>query len=143
MWSKLDCSPGRSDSLDVLPETSYAQRGDIHVAYQVLGEGEIDLVFVSEWFVHLEGRWDFPSFGRFLQRLSSFTRLISFDKYGIGLSDPAPPGWLPPLEEWMDDVRAVMDARGRSERRSLAPGRAESWPRCSQQPIRTERARSS
>jgi class 3 adenylate cyclase len=102
----------------MLPETRYARRGDVHVAYQVLGEGAIDLVFVSEWFGHLEGRWDIPSVDRFLRRLSSFARLISFDKYGIGLSDPAPPGSLPPLEEWMDDVRAVMDAAG-SERAAI------------------------
>jgi class 3 adenylate cyclase len=102
----------------VLPETRYARRGDIHVAYEVLGEGEIDLVFVSEWFFHLEGRPEIPSLQRFLRRLSSFSRLISFDKYGIGLSDPAPPGSLPPLEEWMDDVRAVMDAAG-SERAAI------------------------
>jgi class 3 adenylate cyclase len=102
----------------VLPETRYARRGDIHVAYQILGEGEIDLVFVSEWFFHLEGRPEIPSLARFLRRLSSFSRLISFDRYGIGLSDPAPPGSLPPLEEWMDDVRAVMDAAG-SERAAI------------------------
>jgi class 3 adenylate cyclase len=106
----------------MLPEIRYARRGDLHVAYQVLGEGEIDLVFVSEWFTHLEARWDIPSFGRFLQRLSSFSRLISFDKYGIGLSDPAPPGSLPPLEEWMDDVRAVMDAAGSQRAAILGVG---------------------
>jgi class 3 adenylate cyclase len=119
---QLDRSPSRSDSLDVLPETRYARRGDIHVAYEVLGEGEIDLVFVSEWFLHLEGRWEFPSQARFLRRLSSFSRLISFDKYGIGLSDPAPPGSLPPLEEWMDDVRAVMDAAGSDRAAILGAG---------------------
>jgi class 3 adenylate cyclase len=102
----------------VLPETRYARRGDIHVAYQVLGDGDVDLVLVSEWFGHLEARWDIPSVDRFLRRLSSFSRLISFDKYGIGLSDPAPPGSLPPLEEWMDDVRTVMDAAG-SERAAI------------------------
>jgi pimeloyl-ACP methyl ester carboxylesterase len=73
---------------------------------------------VSEWFFHLEGRPDIPSVDRFFRRLSSFSRLISFDKYGIGLSDPAPSGSLPPLEEWMDDVRAVMDA-ARSERAAI------------------------
>jgi class 3 adenylate cyclase len=114
----LTTPPSTLDSLDVLPETRYARRGDVHVAYEVLGEGEIDLVFVSEWFFHLEGRLDIPSTARFLRRLSSFSRLISFDKYGIGLSDPAPPGSLPPLEEWMDDVRAVMDAAG-SERAAI------------------------
>jgi class 3 adenylate cyclase len=102
----------------LLPEIRYAQRGDVHVAYEVLGEGEIDLVFVSEWFSHLEARWDIPSFARFLRRLSSFSRLISFDKYGMGLSDPAPARSFPPLEEWMDDVRAVMDA-ARSERAAI------------------------
>jgi class 3 adenylate cyclase/pimeloyl-ACP methyl ester carboxylesterase len=102
----------------VVSETRYARRGDVHVAHQVLGEGGIDLVLVSEWFSHLEARWDIPSWHRFLRRLSSFSRLISFDKYGIGLSDPAPPGSLPTLEEWMDDVRAVMDAAG-SERAAI------------------------
>ena len=106
----------------MLAETKYARRGDVHVAYQVLGEGEIDLVFVSEWFFHLEGRPDIPSLARFLRRLSSFSRLISFDKYGIGLSDPAPPGSLPPLEEWMDDVRAVMDAAGLERAAILGAG---------------------
>jgi class 3 adenylate cyclase len=102
----------------MLPETKYARRADVNVAYQVLGGGDIDLVLVSEWFGHLEARWDIPSVDRFLRRLSSFSRLIAFDKYGIGLSDPAPPGSLPPLEEWMDDVRAVMDAAG-SERATI------------------------
>jgi pimeloyl-ACP methyl ester carboxylesterase len=102
----------------VLADTRYARRGDVHIAYQVLGQGEIDLVLVSEWFSHLEARWEIPSWDRFLRRLSSFSRLISFDKYGIGLSDPAPPGSLPTLEEWMDDVRAVMDA-ARSERAAI------------------------
>jgi hypothetical protein len=72
----------------VLPEIRYARRGDIHVAYQVLGDGETDLVLVSEWFFHLEGRPDIPSVDRFFRRLSSFSRLIFFDKYGIGLSNP-------------------------------------------------------
>jgi pimeloyl-ACP methyl ester carboxylesterase len=119
---QLDHSTSGSDSLDVLPETRYARRGDIHVAYQIVGEGEIDLVFVSEWFSHLEARWDIPSFARFLQRLSSFSRLISFDKYGIGLSDPAPPGSFPTLEEWMDDVRTVMDAAGSQRAAILGVG---------------------
>jgi class 3 adenylate cyclase len=100
------------------PETQYAERGKIHIAYQVIGEGPPDLVFVWNWFSHLEGRWEIPPFAHFLRRLASFRRLISFDKYGIGLSDPVPSTQLPPLEEWMDDVRAVMDAAG-SERAAL------------------------
>ena len=102
----------------MLPETRYARRGDVHVAFQVMGQGDLDLVLVSEWFSHVEARWNIPSWERSVRRLSSFSRLISFDKYGIGLSDPAPPGSLPPLEEWMDDVRAVMDSAG-SERAAI------------------------
>jgi hypothetical protein len=60
----------------VLPGTKYAQRGDIHVAYEVMGGGDIDLVLVSEWFSHLEAWWDTPSFDRFLRRLSLSSRLI-------------------------------------------------------------------
>jgi class 3 adenylate cyclase len=97
------------------PETKYARAGDVHVAYQVVGDGPPDLVLVSTWFSHVEARWDFPGFAHYLRRLSSFSRLISFDKRGIGLSDPVPLDRLPLLEEWMDDVRTVMDATG-SER---------------------------
>ena len=100
------------------PETQYAERGNVHIAYQVLGEGPPDLVMVWNWFSHLEGRWEIPPFAHFLRRVAAFRRLISFDKYGIGLSDPVPSTQLPPLEEWMDDVRAVMDAVG-SERAAL------------------------
>jgi pimeloyl-ACP methyl ester carboxylesterase len=96
----------------VLTETRYATRGDIHVAYQVTGHGPLDLVLVSVWFSHLEARWEIPGFAHMLDRLGSFSRVVSFDKYGIGLSDPAPPGAPPPLEDWMDDVSAVMDAVG-------------------------------
>jgi class 3 adenylate cyclase/pimeloyl-ACP methyl ester carboxylesterase len=102
----------------MVAETHYARRNGIHVAYQVSGSGAFDVVLVSLWFSHLEARWEVPGFDHFLHRLGSFSRLISFDKYGIGLSDPAPPGSLPPLEDWMDDVRAVMDAAG-SERAAL------------------------
>ena len=93
-----------------VPQTSYAKAGDVHVAYQVVGEGPPDLVLVSTWFSHVEARWDFPGFAYYLRRLASFSRLISFDKRGIGLSDPVPLDRLPLLEEWMSDVRAVMDA---------------------------------
>lgn len=102
----------------MVPEIRYARRDGIHVAYQISGSGSVDLVLVSLWFSHLEARWEVPGFDHLLHRLGSFSRLISFDKYGIGLSDPAPAGALPPLDDWMDDVRAVMDAAG-SERATL------------------------
>ena len=92
------------------PETAYAKAGDVHVAYQVLGDGPQDLVLVSAWFSHVEARWEMPGFAYYLRRLASFSRLISFDKRGIGLSDPVPLERLPLLEEWMADVRTVMDA---------------------------------
>jgi class 3 adenylate cyclase len=93
-----------------LPETRYAKNGDVHVAYQVVGEGELDLVFVPGWISHLEYAWEEPSFARFLERLASFSRLIMFDKRGTGMSDRE--AGLPTLEERMDDVRAVMDTVG-------------------------------
>ena len=95
------------------PQTQYAKKGDAHIAYQIVGEGHpLDLVLVSTWFSHVEARWDLPGYAHYLSRLSSFSRLISFDKYGTGLSDPIPSKQLPPLEDWMDDVSAVMDAVG-------------------------------
>ena len=101
-----------------VPPTHYARSGDVNIAYQVLGDGPLDLVFVMGWVSHLEYFWTEPSFARFLRRLSSFSRLILFDKRGTGLSDRVPLDGLPTLEQRMDDVRAVMDAVG-SKRAAL------------------------
>ncbi|MBI2238048.1 MAG: adenylate/guanylate cyclase domain-containing protein [Actinobacteria bacterium] len=95
------------------PETKYAKTADgVHVAYQVVGDGPIDLAFVMGWTSNIEAMWEEPSLARFLNRLASFCRLIIFDKRGVGLSDRVPDTALPTLETRMDDVRAVMDAAG-------------------------------
>jgi pimeloyl-ACP methyl ester carboxylesterase len=96
----------------VLPETRYAKSGEVHIAYQVVGDGPIDLVLIPGLFTHVEHQWEEPSFARFLERLASFSRLIVLDARGTGLSDRAPE--LPPMEEQMDDVQAVLDAVGSS-----------------------------
>ena len=111
------------------PETMYARSGDVNIAYQVIGDAPLDLIFVMGWVSHLEYFWREPSFARFLLRLASFSRLILFDKRGTGLSDRVPLYQLPTLEQRMDDVRAVMDAVG-SERAALC-GVSEGGPMCS------------
>jgi pimeloyl-ACP methyl ester carboxylesterase len=98
------------------PPTQYARSGDASIAYQVIGEGPIDLVLVLGFATHVELQWESPPFARFFERISSFSRLIIFDKRGTGLSDPVTEA--PTLEERIDDVRAVMDAAG-SERAAL------------------------
>jgi class 3 adenylate cyclase len=110
------------------PATRYAKSGDVNVAYQVVGEGPLDLVYVPGWVSHLDLNWEEPGPGRFLERLASFSRLILFDKRGTGLSDRVSPNELPTLEQRMDDVRAVMDAAG-SEQASLF-GASEGGPMC-------------
>jgi len=101
-----------TDAPDTTPRTRYARSGNVNIAYQVIGDGPIDLVFVMGWVSHLELFWEEPSFARFLRRLAGFSRLILFDKRGTGLSDAVPIAQLPTLEERMDDVRAVMNAAG-------------------------------
>jgi pimeloyl-ACP methyl ester carboxylesterase len=100
------------DTIRVQPETRYATSGDYHIAYQVIGDGPLELVFGPPFVTHLELLWEDPRAARFLRRLATFSRLIVFDKRGTGLSDRVPGDALPPLEERMDDVRAVMDAAG-------------------------------
>ena len=100
------------------PKTQYARSGDVHIAYQVIGEGPFDLVYIPGWVSHVELAWEEPDLARFLGRLASFSRLIVFDKRGTGLSDRVPNDKLPTLEERMDDLRVVMDAVG-SERPAL------------------------
>jgi pimeloyl-ACP methyl ester carboxylesterase/class 3 adenylate cyclase len=109
------------------PETRYAHSGNVSIAYQVVGNGRVDLVFVPGWVSHIEYAWEEPSLAPFLERLASFSRLIFMDRRGTGLSDPVER--LPTLEERMDDLRAVMDAAG-SERAFLF-GISESGPMCS------------
>jgi pimeloyl-ACP methyl ester carboxylesterase len=101
-----------------VPETRYAKSGDLNIAYQVVGEGPFDLVYVPGWVSNIEAMWEEPSHARLLGRLAAFSRLILFDKRGTGMSDPVPVDRLPTLEERMDDVRAVMDAAG-SERAAI------------------------
>jgi len=112
-----------------VPRVSYARSGNVNIAYQVVGSGPVDLVFVMGWVSHLEYFWSEPSFARFLGRLASMARLILFDKRGTGLSDPVPVAQLPTLEQRLDDVRAVMEAVG-SERAVLL-GVSEGGPLCS------------
>jgi pimeloyl-ACP methyl ester carboxylesterase len=98
--------------MTTLPETKYAKSGDYHIAYQAIGTGPLDLVFMHGWISHIEHMWEEPRVARFLDRLASFSRLILLDKRGTGLSDPVPLDRLPTLEERMDDVRAVLDTVG-------------------------------
>ena len=105
----------------------YARSGDVSIAYQVVGDGPIDLVLNFGWVSHLAYVWEEPSVARFLERLGSFTRLILFDKRGTGMSDRVHP--LPTLEQRMDDVRAVMDATG--SKRAALFGISEGGVMCS------------
>ncbi len=94
------------------PETRYARNGDISIAYQVIGDGPIDLVLFGTFVSHVELIWENPDAADFLQRLASFSRLIIFDKRGVGMSDPMTLMAPPTLEERLGDVKAVMDAAG-------------------------------
>jgi pimeloyl-ACP methyl ester carboxylesterase/class 3 adenylate cyclase len=107
------------------PETRYARCGDDHIAYQTVGDGDRDIVFMSAWFSHVDGRWEEPRFAGMLRRLATMGRLIVFDKRGSGASDPlqvTDPTW----EDWADDIRAVMDAAG--SQRAVVIGVGDSGP---------------
>ena len=109
------------------PETRYAKTADgVNIAYQVTGDGPVDIVFVMGWTSHIELMWAEPSLALFLGRLATFSRLILFDKRGMGLSDRVSPERLPSLEVRMDDARAVMDAVG--SERAVVIGVSEGGP---------------
>ena len=105
------------------PEVRYASSGEVEIAYQVLGDGPVDLVWIAGSVTHLGVLWEHPGYRHFCEQLASFSRLILFDKRGMGLSERTRAGTL---EERMDDVRAVMDAAG-SERAALV-GVSEGGP---------------
>lgn len=108
----------------VMPQTRYARSGDVNIAYQVVGDGPTDVLIVPGAISHLELVYDLPGTIDFVQRLSRFARVISFDKRGQGLSDRV--SGIPPLEERMDDVRAVLDAVG--SQRAVLAGFSEGSP---------------
>jgi pimeloyl-ACP methyl ester carboxylesterase len=108
------------------PAVRYAQNGAVHIAYQVVGEGERDLVLVQGFLCHRDMDWELAVMADFCRKLASFRRLILFDKRGTGLSDRG--AGIASLEERMDDVRAVMDAAG--SERAVMMGVSEGAPMC-------------
>jgi class 3 adenylate cyclase len=112
---------GDRQNLAVVPETPqtrYARSGEYSIAYQVVGEGDIDLVYLPGFASHIEVFWEQPAYSRFLHRLASFSRVILIDRLGTGLSDRLPTDQISTLEQRMDDITAVMDEIG-SERAAL------------------------
>jgi pimeloyl-ACP methyl ester carboxylesterase len=106
--------PGEQSAAVAVPTTRYTRSGDANIAYQVVGDGPFDLIWVPGWISNVEYSWEIPEYSRFLTRLASFSRLILFDKRGTGLSDGVSLEHLPGLEQRMDDVRAVLQAAGSS-----------------------------
>src|SRR5271167_4106389 len=99
-----------SRTLKAVPETSYAACGDLSLAYQVFGEGPIDLVYAGSFVSHVELFWTVPEFEAFMEPLSTFCRVLLFDKAGVGLSDPVPK--VRTLDDRAAEIEAVMDAVG-------------------------------
>jgi pimeloyl-ACP methyl ester carboxylesterase len=94
------------------PEVRYARNGRVALAYQVFGDGPVDVLFVPGFVSNVELNWELPAFARFLDRLASFARLIVIDRRGTGLSDPFAPEESPSHETMVDDLQAVIDAAG-------------------------------
>ncbi len=102
----------------------FARSDGVDIAYQVVGDGPIDLVFVEGFMTHRQVMWELPAYGRFCERLAEFSRLILFDKRGMGMSDRV--AGATTLETRMDDIRAVMDAVG--SERAVVMGESEGGP---------------
>jgi len=112
--------------MDGIPTTEYARNGEVHLAYQVLGEGPLDFVLIESWVHHVEAFWEVPELARQRRRLASLGRVIIFDRRGTGMSDPVPLDRLPDLETQVADIGAVMDAAGST--RAAILGLAEGGP---------------
>jgi class 3 adenylate cyclase/pimeloyl-ACP methyl ester carboxylesterase len=104
------------------PEVRYARSGAVNIAYQVVGDGPVDLLYIPGWISHLDLYWEEPTIARFLRRLGAGFRLILFDRRGTGLSDRVPDNELPGLEGRMDEARAVLDAAGSDQAAIFAQG---------------------
>jgi class 3 adenylate cyclase len=112
-------APGQYDvGMNLRPQTQYAVNGKDSIAFQVLGDGPMDIVYFSGSASHVDMRWEHPNLARMMERLAGLGRLISFDRRGTGCSDPVDLHNLPSWEEWTSDLRVVLDAAG-SERAAI------------------------
>ena len=118
--------PANARMVTRVPTTRYARAEGGYVAYQVFGDGPIDILFIGNWASNIEIMWEEPSLHRYFDRLASIGRVACFDKRGVGVSDPVPLTELPTLEQWMDDARVVLDVLG--WRRVAVIGDAEGGP---------------
>ncbi len=134
-------SPAREITSAAEGDVCYARSGDIRIAYQVVGDGPIDLVLVHGYVCTFQPGWEHPGLSAFYRRLAAMGRLILFDKRGTGLSDRVSPERLPDLETRMDDVRAVLDAVGSERAIVLGISEEVRCRRCSPQPTRSGRWR--
>ena len=117
------------------PRTRYAETDDgAHIAYQVVGDGPLDLIFIPWWWNHLESQWDDPLISHFLDRLANFSRLILFDMRGIGLSDPPSLNHLPTLGRWAAARRPFWTRLGRLRRSCWGTVMGDLWQCCSRRP---------
>src|SRR6476620_9097576 len=99
-----------SITLNAVPDTSYASCGDLSLAYQVFGDGPVELVYAGSFVSHVELFWTMPEFEAFMEQLSTFCRVVLFDKAGVGLSDPVPQ--VRTLDDRAAEIEAVRDAVG-------------------------------
>ena len=120
-------------------ETSYAKCGDLSLAYQVFGDGPVELVFVGPVITHVEMFWAMPEYKAFFDQLARFCRVLLFDKAGVGLSDPIPKVRL--LEERAAEIEAVMDAAGFTKPVLFGMSEGGPSPSCSRRSGRSERGR--
>src|SRR5262245_4477027 len=110
-----------------MPVTRYATtENGVHIAYQTIGDGPVDLLFVNAWFTDLELQWEEPRLASFLERLASFSRLILVDKRGMGRSARVAPSALPSIDERVADLETVLDAVGAD--RVVVASASESGP---------------
>ena len=108
--AKVEVVAPASITLNAVPETSYASCGDLSLAYQVFGDGPVELVVAGSFVSHVELYWTLPEFEAFFEQLSTFCRVLLFDKAGVGLSDPVPQ--VRTLDDRAAEIEAVMDAVG-------------------------------
>jgi pimeloyl-ACP methyl ester carboxylesterase len=113
--SRVATHTSSGETADVIPETRFAWNGDVSLAYQVLGDGAMDILYVPGWLSNVDIMWESPEYETFLRRLASFSRLIVMDRRGYGCSERFSPDDVTPLEVHVDDAIAVLDHVG-SER---------------------------